>query len=71
MVPVRITIPDDTDLDRHRQLWQCSDAVQKVTVQDTTPPVFDNKPAGHHGRVRNVPAPEVVTATDNMIWMWT
>ncbi|MEZ5029801.1 MAG: hypothetical protein R2787_00200 [Saprospiraceae bacterium] len=39
--------------------------VQKVTVQDTTPPVFDNKPADITVECDNVPAPEVVTATDN------
>ncbi|MBK7342557.1 MAG: hypothetical protein IPJ06_05280 [Saprospiraceae bacterium] len=39
--------------------------VQKVTVEDTTPPVFDNKPADITVECDAVPAAEVVTATDN------
>ncbi|MBK7342545.1 MAG: hypothetical protein IPJ06_05220 [Saprospiraceae bacterium] len=38
---------------------------QKVTVQDTTPPVFDNKPADITAECDNVPDIPVVTAHDN------
>ncbi|MBK7342558.1 MAG: hypothetical protein IPJ06_05285 [Saprospiraceae bacterium] len=39
--------------------------VQKVSVDDTTPPVFDNKPVDITVECSEVPQPEVVTAQDN------
>ncbi len=39
--------------------------VQKVTVEDTTPPVFDNKPVDLTVECDAVPVAEVVTAHDN------
>ncbi|MBK7342552.1 MAG: hypothetical protein IPJ06_05255 [Saprospiraceae bacterium] len=39
--------------------------MQKVSVEDTTPPVFDNKPVDITVECDAVPVAEVVTARDN------
>ncbi|MBK7342546.1 MAG: hypothetical protein IPJ06_05225 [Saprospiraceae bacterium] len=39
--------------------------IQKITVEDTTPPVFDNKPVDITVECDAVPVAEVVTAQDN------
>ncbi|MBK7342553.1 MAG: hypothetical protein IPJ06_05260 [Saprospiraceae bacterium] len=43
--------------------------VQKVTVEDTTPPVFDNKPVDITVECDAVPVAEVVTAWTIVTWM--
>ncbi|MEZ5030628.1 MAG: hypothetical protein R2787_04445 [Saprospiraceae bacterium] len=36
------------DLDSYRPVWQSATASRTITVQDTTPPVFDQEPEDHH-----------------------